>query len=170
MVRILNLWIVVHLAILLSLIALGNLLAYDINFEFVQHVMQMDTTFGHPALIKHAIYSPIVHHIVYGLIIFTEILIALLLWIGCIQGYLCRKNEKKYRNAQTYIFCGLTIGILLFGVGFLSISSEWFASWQSASWNGQRTASMYLFDFLLVYIIVYMDYKNEIHSSTAILR
>jgi predicted small integral membrane protein len=35
---------------------------------------------------------------------------------------------------------GLTVGLLLYMVGFVTVGSEWFAMWQSATWNGQQKA------------------------------
>lgn len=38
---------------------------------------------------------------------------------------------------------GLTAGVLLYGVGFLTVGGEWFAMWQSVSWNGQNNAHIF---------------------------
>jgi len=35
------------------------------------------------------------------------------------------------------------MGIVLYGFGFLVIASEWFAMWQSDTWNAQATAGMF---------------------------
>ena len=37
----------------------------------------------------------------------------------------------------------LTAGVLLYGVGFLTVGGEWFAMWQSVSWNGQNNAHIF---------------------------
>ena len=49
----------------------GNLMDYNSNYEFVHHVLSMDTTFEGNALLWRAIESEVVHHIAYiGIIIF----------------------------------------------------------------------------------------------------
>ena len=35
---------------------------------------------------------------------------------------------------------GTTLGFLVWFTGFLVIGGEWFAMWQSATWNGQEAA------------------------------
>ena len=42
--------------------------------------------------------------------------------------------------ARTLAVVGLTVGLLLYIVGFITIGGEWFAMWQSAIWNGQPKA------------------------------
>jgi predicted small integral membrane protein len=45
---------------------------------------------------------------------------------------------------------GLTLGLVLYLVGFIAIGGEWFAMWQSQTWNGQQKA----FDFVSMIGIV----------------
>jgi len=35
---------------------------------------------------------------------------------------------------------GLSLGFLLYAVGFVAVGGEWFAMWQSQIWNGQQKA------------------------------
>src|SRR5690606_35271888 len=65
-----------------SLVALGNLTDYGSNFEFVRHVLAMDTTFGSPALMWRAITSTLLHHAAYVLIIAWQVITAVLCWWG----------------------------------------------------------------------------------------
>lgn len=53
----------------LSLITLNNLLDYDSNFQFVQHVQYMDDTFPNNRLMWRGTTRPIFHHLLYGVII-----------------------------------------------------------------------------------------------------
>ena len=39
---------------------------------------------------------------------------------------------------------GLTVGILLWQVGFIAIGGEWFGMWMSPQWNGIPSAFRYL--------------------------
>lgn len=48
----------------------------------------------------------------------------------------------EFAEARTVAIVGLTMGRLLKPVGFLVIAGEWFAMWQSQTWNGQRAAGI----------------------------
>ena len=54
-----------------SLVALNNVLDYGSNFEFVRHVLSMDTTFNGNQLMYRAMTSPAIHHFAYWIIIKT---------------------------------------------------------------------------------------------------
>ena len=75
----------------------------------------------------------------YWLIIATEIVTAALLWIGALA-------LLSPRARPTVAVLGLTLGFLLYAVGFVSVGGEWFAMWQSQIWNGEQKA----FDFLVM--------------------
>jgi predicted small integral membrane protein len=49
---------------------------------------------------------------------------------------------------------GATIAFLVWFVGFQVIAGEWFAMWQSTTWNGQESAFRFVASFLLVTIFV----------------
>ena len=57
------------IAFFTSLVALNNTADYDSNYNFVSHVLKMDTTFPGNAAMWRAIDSPILHHIAYIIII-----------------------------------------------------------------------------------------------------
>ena len=69
-------------ALYVSLVAFGNITDYNSNFFLVSHVLTMDTTFPENQAMWRAIESSVLHHVAYGLIIGTEIIIALLCCIG----------------------------------------------------------------------------------------
>jgi hypothetical protein len=64
------------------LVALDNLLDYDTNFAFVQHVFSMDTTFSNGRLRERAVLDPVWWHGGYALIILGEAVTGLLFLIG----------------------------------------------------------------------------------------
>src|SRR3954470_1106017 len=77
--------LVAAMALLVSLVAFGNLTDYDTNFAFVQHVLLMDTIFPNATIHYSAIVSPALHHAAYAAIIAAEVLTAVLCWIGSFQ-------------------------------------------------------------------------------------
>ena len=52
-------------------------------------------------------------------------------------------TADAFHAAKGVAVYGLTTGVLLYGVGFLTVGGEWFAMWQSVSWNGQNNAHIF---------------------------
>ena len=118
-----------------------NIAAYDINFEFVVHVMSMDTVFPGNTLTWRAITDPVLHHAVYWLIIGAELLTGLLCVAGALRLYKERYAEAAdFDQAKAVATAGLVLGFVLFFFGFLTLGAEWFQMWQSTQWNGQQEA------------------------------
>jgi len=60
---------------------------------------------------------------------------------------------------------GLTLGFLLWQVGFMSIAGEWFGMWQSQQWNRVPSAFRFVMAISVVLILVSMpDYDIERQS------
>ena len=58
LLRVVKIALVASIALFASLVAFGNVTDYDTNFEFVRHVLMMDTTFPHSGVRYRAISSP----------------------------------------------------------------------------------------------------------------
>lgn len=143
-VRLSRLSLVAAVALFFTLVAVGNIVDYGSNFAFVQHVLTMDTTFQSPALMGRAIGQPWLHHAAYWLIIGWQILTALLCWTGAWALWRVRRSAAAFAAAKGIAVAGLTAGFLLYAVGFVTIGGEWFAMWQSRTWNGQGSAHIFL--------------------------
>jgi predicted small integral membrane protein len=149
LVRLSKVALVAAIALFFSLVAFGNITDYESNWMFVQHVLSMDTTFANSALHWRAVTNPSLQAAGYVGIIVAETVTAVLLWLGSIQLVLAVGNENFGRKKSIAVL-GLTMGILLYVVGFISIGGEWFAMWQSQIWNGEQKA----FDFVAMIGIV----------------
>ncbi|EHM01501.1 hypothetical protein HMPREF9946_02015 [Acetobacteraceae bacterium AT-5844] len=136
--------LVAVVALFFTLIAIGNLTDYGSNFAFVQHVLSMDTTFRSPALMWRAITATPLHHAAYLSIIAWQILTAALCWLGALRLWRARGSAGAFQAAKGTAIIGLTAGALLYAAGFIVIGGEWFAMWQSQTWNGQNTAHIFL--------------------------
>lgn len=119
----------------------GNLMDYNSNYQFVVHVLSMDTTFEGNALMWRAIDNPVIHQIGYIGIILAEGVFAALGLIGGVKLFLRRNADfRAYDRARVWGYAAYALGILIWFIGFIVIGSEWFAMWQSSSWNGKDTA------------------------------
>jgi predicted small integral membrane protein len=138
-VRLCKIAIVMAVALFFTLIAFGNITDYDSNWLFVRHVLSMDTTFLASSLRWRAITSPALQAAGYWLIIATQVVTAVLLWAGAFRLLNARRGPE-FARAKDLAVAGLTLGFLLYAVGFVDVGGEWFAMWQSPVWNGQQKA------------------------------
>ena len=123
------------------LVGTDNIIAYDINFEFVRHVLLMDTTYPNNALMWRAVTQPSLHHAAYWIIIGTELLTGLLCVLGAWRLYQERYAEAAdFNQAKAVAVAGLILGFVLFYFGFNVVGAEWFQMWQSPVWNAQSEA------------------------------
>jgi predicted small integral membrane protein len=60
----------------------------------------------------------------------------------------------RFRHAKRFVYLGAGLGFLLWFFGFLVVAGEWFAMWQSKSWNGQDAAFRFYMPILAVLIFV----------------
>jgi predicted small integral membrane protein len=132
-----------------------NLMDYGSNWQFVQHVLSMDTTFPNSKLHWRAITDPVIQQVVYWLIIATQFATAALLWLGALC-LLAKIRAANFMLAKTLAVAGLTLGLLLYVVGFVTIGGEWFAMWQSVTWNGQAKAFSFISTTAAVLIVLLM--------------
>ncbi|MFJ3807461.1 DUF2165 domain-containing protein [Streptomyces sp. NPDC090073] len=124
------------LALYIALVALGNITDFGTNQQFVRHVLAMDTTFKDDDLMWRAVTSTALQDTAYVLIIVWETVAALVLVGG--TWFWARRNHDRARRLSTY---GLLMLVLLFGAGFIAVGGEWFAMWQSKTWNGLDAAT-----------------------------
>src|SRR5690606_29338657 len=96
---------------------------------------------------------PMLHHLAYALIIACETLVAILCWMGALR--LLRQVKapaREFNRAKGVAVAGLSLGFLLWQVGFMSIGGEWFGMWMSEQWNGAPSAFRFLATLILVLI------------------
>ncbi|QOJ20630.1 MAG: DUF2165 domain-containing protein [Gammaproteobacteria bacterium] len=161
--RLSKLVMVLAFALYASLVAFGNLTDYNSNFTLVAHVLMMDTTFPGNRGLWRAIHSPFVHHVVYGFIIGTEIVIAALCWWGGFRLYKNIKDPAAFNRAKDLAILGLTLGFLLWFTGFMTIGGEWFSMWQSEVANGQQAAFrlVMIIAVILIHLVQADEEKNN---------
>jgi len=143
------------LAALCLLVAFGNITDYGTNYLFVQHVMSMDTTFPGSAPMYRSITSPALWHLCYGLIIAAEVITGILFLAGAIRLWQVRAAPGAvFNNAKGFVVAGALAAFLVWFLGFMVIAGEWFAMWQSQTWNGQEAAFRFYVTALAVLIFV----------------
>jgi predicted small integral membrane protein len=133
--------LVFALALYYSLVVFNNLADYNSNYQFVRHVLMMDSTFEGNRGMWRALNSPAWHTAFYISVIVWEAVTMLLLWWGGVRmARAWLGSAAVFTNAKNMAIGALTLGALMWLVAFLSIGGEWFLMWQSKTWNGQETA------------------------------
>jgi predicted small integral membrane protein len=153
--RIAKVVMVGSLAAFAFIVTFDNITDYVTNFEFVRHVLSMDTTFPENALLYRRITAPTQWKLAYWLIILGEGLTSLSLALAAI-GLLhrLRANGADFNRAKRLVFIGSAIGFLVWFFGFMVVAGEWFAMWESRSWNGQEAAFRFYMTILAVLVFV----------------
>lgn len=139
--RIAKLLLIAAIAFFYTLVVFNNLTDFDSNYQFVRHVLIMDTTFPHNHGLWRAIQNPYVHRTFYIAIIVWEILTMLVLWVGSyLLARRVRGTSEEYELAKKIPLIGLISSMMMWLVAFLIVGAEWFLMWQSHEWNGQEAA------------------------------
>jgi predicted small integral membrane protein len=127
------------IALFFTFVAFTNITDFDTNYQFVRHVLAMDTTFPDTHTTWRAIRSPAIHLAFYIGIILWETLSALLGWAGAVTLFRARHvTPADFAAAKRTGTLALTAGLLLWLLAFTTIGGEWFLMWQSRDWNGQQ--------------------------------
>jgi predicted small integral membrane protein len=155
LIRLAKVVLVLQVGMFAMLVGVDNIIDYNSNFEFVRHVLSMDTTFPDNALMDRAITNPDLHHLAYAIIIASEIITGIL----CIAGAIWMARHisapsARFQRTKSLAVAGLTLGFTLWFLGFLTIGGEWFQMWQSAKWNGQQAAFRFIACVGLVLVIL----------------
>jgi predicted small integral membrane protein len=129
--------LVLGVALFYTLVVFNNLTDYGSNYQFVRHVLMMDSTSPASHGMWRSLSSPVWHTLFYLVIIAWEILTMILCWWG---GFRLFRSPASARGASAVAIAGLTLGLLMWLVAFLTVGGEWFLMWQSQMWNAQETA------------------------------
>jgi predicted small integral membrane protein len=141
MTRIAKLCLLASVALFYTFVVFNNLTDYNSNFQFVRHVLTMDTIFpGNPELWR-SLPMPGFHYLFYNFIIGWEIVTAILCWWGTLLLLKALSAPASiFQSAKRIPIAALTLSLLMWLVAFLTVGAEWFLMWQSRQWNGQEEA------------------------------
>ena len=139
--RITKILLVFGVAVFLTLVVFNNVTDYGSNYQFVRHVLMMDSTFPGNTAMWRAINSPALHTAFYLSIIAWEFLAMSLCWVGGARMLRARRySAAECERSKSVALMGLTVNLVMWLFAFLSVGGEWFLMWQSKSWNGQAAA------------------------------
>lgn len=132
----------------LLVVTFNNLTDPNSNYQFVRHVLSMDTTFPGNTLMYRSIRAPILHKAFYASIIGWEALSCALIGAGALRLWKKRGSPApEWKKAKGLASLGLTASLIQWYLAFMTVGGEWFLMWQSRIWNGQD-AAFRLFAFM----------------------
>ena len=139
--RLAKVLLVLGVALFYTFVVLNNTTDYGSNYQFVRHVLMMDSTFPGNHGMWRAINSPRLHTAFYLSIIAWESVTMLLCWWGGLRlARMLNGSAAEFQRAKGVAIGALTLSLLMWLVAFLSVGGEWFLMWQSKTWNGQDAA------------------------------
>lgn len=128
-------------ALYFTLVVFNNITDFNSNYQFVRHVLSMDSTFPDNRGLWRALHATSIQLAFYLGIVAWELLNAVLCWMGAVALFRARKlPSNSFAKAKGMGILALTAGLLQWLVAFLAIGGEWFLMWQSKIWNGQEAA------------------------------
>ena len=135
------------------LIGIDNLLNFNANYKFVQHVLAMNSVqpwFDASTLEYRTVTNPTIQLISYTSIIFAELLAGI---FGLIGSIVMAKNINHigFSQGQACFLFGGSVAIALWHLGFAVIGGEWLSMGEN-QWNGQMKAYTFA-TFILVSMI-----------------
>jgi predicted small integral membrane protein len=153
-------------ALYIFLVAFGNITDPDTNQAFVRHVLAMDTTFQDEDLMWRAITNKTIQDVAYiGIIVWESLTALVLLWAtGAWVRALRTGLFDRPRQLSTVGF--LMFEILFLG-GFITIGGEWFAMWQSKTWNGLDPAFRNAMIAAVALVLIHLQSREPRVSSGA---
>ena len=124
-----------------TLVVFNNLTDFNSNYEFIRHVLSMDSTFPGNHAMWRSMPWPAMHLVFYWSIIGWEFVTGVLAWWGLVRlARAFRGPAIDFNVGKRVALAALTLSLLMWLVAFLDVGGEWFLMWQSRTWNGQEEA------------------------------
>jgi len=161
--RIAKLLLLSGVALFYSLVVFNNITDFDSNYQFVRHVLMMDSTFPGNRGMWRALDAPFWHLSFYFSVIAWEMVTTILCWWGTIALLRAlRKPAVEFNAAKRIPVIALTLSMMMWLVAFLSVGAEWFLMWQSHTWNGQEAAfRMFVVVGVVMLIMLQVDREEQ---------
>lgn len=153
--------LVFAVALFYTFVVLNNLTDYDSNYQFVRHVLMMDSTLPGNHVMWRALNAPAWHTAFYVSIIAWESIVMLLCWLGGLRlARVLSAPAMVFHQAKRVAVIALALALLMWMVAFLTVGGEWFLMWQSKTWNGQD-AAFRMFTVISIVLLLLAQPESE---------
>ncbi|MCP1443535.1 putative small integral membrane protein [Pseudomonas sp. GGS8] len=159
-IRISKIVLMAYISFFGLLVMYSNFTDYATNYEYVAHVLSMDTTHNNERTSYRAITSPMLHHRIYWLIITLEVTYTVYCLVGTYHLYKkLNASAREFHEAKKFSIIGLLIGLFIYYVCLQVVGVEWFDMDKSQTWNAKDWAR-HIVDFMLP-LLMYIALKIE---------
>ena len=142
------------------LVLFSNLTDYSSNYEYVAHILSMDTTRENLSLSYRAITSPILHHRIDWFIITLEVIYTAFFLVGAYHLYRnINAPAEVFHEAKKFSIIGLMFAIFVYYVCLQVIGVEWFNMDESQIWNAKDWAR-HIVDFIFP-LLIFVALRTE---------
>ena len=142
------------------LVLFSNLTDYSSNYEYVAHILSMDTTRENLSLSYRAITSPILHHRIYWFIITLDVIYTAFFLVGAYHLYRnINAPAEVFHEAKKFSIIGLMFAIFVYYVCLQVIGVEWFNMDESQIWNAKDWAR-HIVDFIFP-LLIFVALRTE---------
>src|SRR6201985_3647693 len=109
-----NLLLLAGIALNCTLTVFNNLTDFGSNYEFVRHVLSMDSTFPSNHAMWRALTGPTIHLVFYWCIIVWEFVTMVLAWWGLVNIFRAlRMPANSFNAAKRMAVLALTLSLLM---------------------------------------------------------
>lgn len=142
------------------LVMYSNFTDYASNYEYVSHVLSMDTTRENLNLSYRAITSPMLHHRIYWIIITLEVTYTAFCLLGTYHLYRnINGSSENFHEAKKFAIVGLLIAMFVYYICLQVVGVEWFNMDESQTWNAKDWAR-HIVDFILP-LLIFIAIRTE---------
>ena len=130
------------IALYYTLVVFNNLTDFSSNYEFIRHVLSMDTTISRQS--RNVAGTDVANDA--SCFLLADHRVGVRHDDPCVVGTRAnlfralREPADVFNAAKRVAVMALTLSLLMWLVAFLDVGGEWFLMWQSHTWNGQEEA------------------------------
>ena len=153
--------LVLAVALFYTFVVFNNVTDYNTNYQFVRHVLMMDSTPPGNHEMWRAINRPAWHTAFYLGVIAWESIVMFLCWAG--SWRMVRQFSSPgaaFERAKRTAVSALALALLMWLMAFLSVGGEWFLMWQSKTWNGED-AALRMFTVIGIVLLLLVQPETE---------
>lgn len=150
------------LAVWVGLVALGNITDYNANLPTVQSVMAMDRVSTDTTLRWRAVTHPTAQRAAFAAITIGQALTALaFLAAAALMAANLRASSVRFKRAKAWTAVAVSLGFVVWFLGFAVIASEWFLMWQAGRSTIQIKVFLFTMTTVLVGVYVLLDNDRD---------
>jgi predicted small integral membrane protein len=142
-------------------VGIDNIIDYQVNYEFVKHVVQMDTMktwFDLDISIKRGISNPAIHALLFHIIIASELISGLLALYSAFTMMKSIKDHALFRAAKSTFVMSAGLMLTIWYFGFNVVAANWFYMWANV-YDAQAPA--YNFSIMILLGTIYIMQKED---------